>query len=56
MGTPKGPCGSLVKRLPYLPLKPYTTGQYDYFFSHLKTFSKQTYFYRTGVTIYTTFG
>jgi hypothetical protein len=42
LGKPKGDCGIVTKRLRYMPLKSWTTGTYEYWFGHSKTYSKKT--------------
>jgi hypothetical protein len=42
LGKPQGECGRLTKKLRYMPLKSWSTGRYEYWFAHSKTFSKKT--------------
>jgi hypothetical protein len=51
LGKTKGDCGLLTKKLRYMPLKNYTSGLYEYWFSHSKTYSKATRIYRFTIQI-----
>ena len=55
LGRTHAPCGTLTKRMRFMPLRHYTTGTYRYYFSHSKTFRKSQVFYEARVKIYRTF-
>jgi len=55
VGTTDGPCGTLTKRMRFLPLKRYRAGTYTYAFSHSRTYSESTYYYSLSVRIFRTF-
>ena len=55
LGRTQAPCGTLTKRMRFMPLRHYTTGTYRYYFSHSKTFRKSQVFYEARVTITRTF-
>ena len=55
MGTASGACGTLDKRLRYMPLSRYSTGTYDYYFSHTPKFDHARALVKGGVTIIRTF-
>ena len=52
MGRTNGACGTLVKRMRFMPLRHYTLGTYKYYFSHSKRFDKDQVIYRATVSIY----
>jgi hypothetical protein len=51
LGKPKGKCGTLTKRMRYMPLRKWSTGRYEYWFSHSPRYSVQTRIYGYAVTI-----
>jgi hypothetical protein len=55
LGRTAAPCGTLTKRMRYMPLRRYRTGTYRYSFSHSKRFRKDQVFYEARVRIYRTF-
>lgn len=55
MGRTKAPCGTLTKRMRFMPVRDYRTGTYRYYFSHSKHFSRSKVFYEARVRIYRTF-
>jgi hypothetical protein len=55
LGRTAAPCGTLSKRMRFMPLRHYTTGTYGYYFSHSKTFRRSQVFYEARVKIYRTF-
>lgn len=55
MGTAAGPCGTLTKRLRYMPLSRYSPGTYDYYFQHSAKFNRAAQFYTLKITITRTF-
>lgn len=52
LGTAKGDCGTLSKRLAFLPLRRYSTGTYTYYFSQHKRFSRKTAIYLIKLRIF----
>ena len=56
MGTTAGPCGTLTRRMRYLPLRKWKPGTYEYHFSHTRKWSKQTTIYIMKIVFYRTFG
>jgi hypothetical protein len=55
LGRTKGPCGLVSKRMRFMPLKRYSTGTYEYFFSHSKKFKKSKVIFGGKVSITRTF-
>jgi hypothetical protein len=55
LGRTKGPCGLTSKRMRFMPLKHYKTGNYQYYFSHSKKFSKSKVIFGGRVSITRTF-
>jgi hypothetical protein len=55
LGKTAAPCGTLVKKMRFMPLRRYTTGTYRYYFSHSKRFKKKAVIYEARVRIYRTF-
>lgn len=56
MGTAAGPCGTVTKRLRYMPLSRYSSGIYDYYFGHTAKFNRAQQIYRVKISIFRTFG
>jgi hypothetical protein len=55
MGTAAGPCGTLTKRLRYMPVRRYSSGTYDYYFGHTSKFVRAQQIYRVKINIFRTF-
>jgi hypothetical protein len=55
LGKPSGECGRLTKRLRYMPLKRWSTGTYQFWYSQDKRYSKQTRIYGYSINIFKTF-
>lgn len=55
MGTAAGPCGTVTKRLRYMPLSRYSSGIYDYYFGHTPKFNRAQQIYRVKISIFRTF-
>jgi hypothetical protein len=55
MGTAAGPCGTVTKRLRYMPVTRYSTGAYDYYFGHTAKFNRSQQLYRVTISIIRTF-
>jgi hypothetical protein len=51
LGRTDSPCGNVSKRMPFMPLKSYVTGTYEYYFGHSKKFSKKKVIFGARVTI-----
>jgi hypothetical protein len=51
LGKPKGACGLLTTRMRFMPLKQYSAGVYEFWFSHSKTYSKATRIYSYKIQI-----
>jgi hypothetical protein len=51
LGRTKGDCGVLTRKLRYMPLKSYSSGLYEFWFSHSKRYSKATRIYRYTIQI-----
>jgi hypothetical protein len=51
LGTTKGDCGTLVKKLRFMPLRRYSAGLYEFWFSHSKTYSTKTRIYSYKIRI-----
>ena len=56
MGRTSAPCGTLSKKMRFMPLRNYTYGKYQYWFSHSRKYSKATRYVGGTVTIYRTYG
>jgi hypothetical protein len=56
LGKPKGDCGTLTKRLRYMPLRRWSTGTYEYWYTQSRSYSKQTRIYGYKLNIFKTFG
>jgi hypothetical protein len=56
LGKPKGNCGTLTKKLRYMPLKHWSTGTYAFWYSHSKKYSKATRIYGYRIHIFKTLG
>ena len=52
LGRTKGDCGLLTKRMRFMPLRKYSPGLYEFWFSHSKKYSKQTRIYRYTIQIF----
>jgi hypothetical protein len=55
LGKAKGPCGDASRRLRYMPLRHFSSGTYDYWFSHARRYSKRTRIYGFKIFIIRTF-
>jgi hypothetical protein len=55
LGKTAAPCGTVAKKMRFMPLRRYTTGTYRYYFSHSKRFKKSQVIYEARVRIYRTF-
>ncbi len=55
LGRTAGPCGTLTKRMRFMPLRDYRTGTYRYFFSHSRRFRRDRAIYQARVRIYRVF-
>ena len=55
LGTTAGPCGTLTKRMRFMPLRRYRTGTYGYYFSHSRQFDEDAVIFAGKVSIYRTF-
>jgi hypothetical protein len=55
LGRTSAPCGTLTKRMRFMPLRNYRTGTYRYYWSHTKRFKESQAFYTARVRIYRTF-
>jgi hypothetical protein len=55
LGTTSAPCGTLTKRMRFMPLRRYSTGTYRYYFSHSRRFDRTKVIYEARVRIYRTF-
>ena len=55
LGRTDAPCGTLTKKMRFMPLRNYRTGTYRYYWSHSKHFKESTAFYTARVRIYRTF-
>lgn len=55
LGRTQGPCGTLTKRMRFMPVRNYRTGTYRYYFSHSRRFKKTQAIYQARVRIYRTF-
>jgi hypothetical protein len=56
IGKPKGDCGTLTKKLRYMPLRHWSTGNYEYWYTQNRKYSKQTRIYGYRLNIFKTFG
>jgi hypothetical protein len=56
LGKPHGDCGQVTKRLRYMPLKHWSTGRYEYWYSQSKRYSKQTRIYGYQIRIFKSLG
>jgi hypothetical protein len=56
MGRPSGACGLVTRRLRYMPLRRWSTGTYDYWFSNTRTFRRSRTLYGYRINIYRRFG
>ena len=52
LGRTKGDCGLLTKKMRFMPLRHYTPGLYEFWFSHSKTYSTKTRIYRYTIQIF----
>ena len=55
LGTTSAPCGTVTKRMPFMPLRHYRTGTYRYYFSHSRAFDPDRVIFAGKVQIYRTF-
>jgi hypothetical protein len=51
LGRTQGDCGLLTKRMRFMPLRKYSPGLYEFWFSHSKRYSNQTRIYRYTIEI-----
>jgi hypothetical protein len=56
LGKPKGECGTLTKKLRYMPLRRWSTGKYEYWYTQDRKYSKATRIYGYQLNIFKTFG
>jgi hypothetical protein len=56
LGKPHGACGQVTKRLRYMPLKKWSTGRYEYWYSQSKRYSKKTRIYGYQIRIFKSLG
>ena len=54
LGRTAGPCGTLTKRMRFMPLRSYRTGTYRYYFSHSRRFRRDQARYQARVRIFRT--
>ena len=54
LGTTAGPCGTLTKRMRFMPLRRYRTGTYRYYFSHSRRFDLDAVIFAGKVSIFRT--
>ena len=52
LGRTKGDCGLLVKQMRFMPLRKYSPGLYEFWFSHSRTYSTRTRIYRYTIQIF----
>jgi hypothetical protein len=52
LGKAKGDCGLLTKKMRFMPLKHYTPGVYEFWYSHSKRYSTKTRIYRYKIRIF----
>jgi hypothetical protein len=55
LGRTAGPCGTLTRRMRFMPLRSFRIGTYRYFFSHSRSFRREQAIYQARVRIYRTF-
>jgi hypothetical protein len=55
LGRTSAPCGTVSKKMRFMPLKHFSFGTYRYYFSHSRHFSKKKAIYSARVRIYRTF-
>jgi hypothetical protein len=55
LGRTSAPCGTVAKKMRFMPLKHFSFGTYRYYFSHSRRFSKKQAIYSARVRIYRTF-
>lgn len=55
LGTAQGACGTVSKRMRYMPLARYSTGNYDYHFSHQRKYDRDQVIYSFRIAIFRTF-
>jgi hypothetical protein len=51
LGTTAAPCGTVTRRMWFMPLRSYTIGTYRYFFSHSRRFDRTKVIFGGRVTI-----
>lgn len=51
LGKPSGNCGLLTTRMRFMPLKKYSAGVYEFWFSHSKVYSRATRIYSYKIQI-----
>ena len=56
LGKPNGDCGTLTKKLRYMPLRHWTTGRYEYWYTQNRKYSKATRIYGYRLDIFKTSG
>ena len=56
IGRPSGACGLVTRKLRYMPLRRWSTGTYDFWFSNTRTFRKSRTLYGYRINIYRRFG
>jgi hypothetical protein len=40
LGAARGPCGAVVRRMRFMPLRNWSTGRYEYWFTHTRRFTR----------------
>lgn len=55
LGRTSEPCGTLTRRMRFMPVRNYRTGSYRYYFSHSRSFRRSQAIYQARVRIYRTF-
>ena len=55
LGRTDEPCGTLTKRMRFMPVRDYRFGTYRYYFSHSRKFRRRQAVYQARVRIYRTF-
>jgi hypothetical protein len=56
IGRPTGVCGLVTRKLRYMPLRRWSTGTYDYWFSNTRRFRSSRTLYGYRINIYRRFG
>jgi hypothetical protein len=56
IGRPSGACGLVTRKLRYMPLRRWSTGTYDFWFSNTRKFRRSRTLYGYRINIYRKFG